>query len=297
MTKIVGKGMRLMTRLFIRKNIVVLTFLALFSVLGSGCGGQSGKPGQEYLNLALAGMAGTDGVTFEGASALLKGRNGTPYESLYYGGKMEKHNQVTLYTLLPDGNSTNAAGADTIKQESASTNKPYYYSQLKKIGDKWEPFNTSDSQEGNPLPRLNPISQLEELEKLDKTVEVEAGGGRGIRVLRIELSPEEAYAQLAAQLNDEMSALRNVGQNAVKSTADTNPNLNKALAAFWKKQDTELRNRLERAQVQAVYHLNIDTRHNLPKRMSLTRTVSFQGDGSETHSETYVTQIDFYGYR
>ncbi|WP_410511631.1 hypothetical protein PaeBR_16355 [Paenibacillus sp. BR2-3] len=289
--------MKLMTRLFIRNGIVVVT-LTLYCALSSGCSLRNEKPAGDDLDLALAGMTGSDGVTFEGATALLRGSDGTPYETLYYGGKVKDHNQVTLYTLLPDSNSSKAAATGKInKLGSAIPNKQSYYSQLKKIGGQWQPLSQSFPQEGNPLPRLNPIYQLEELEGMDKTVTEEAGAGRGTRVLRIELSPDEAHAQLAAQLNQEMSALRSFNQTGEESQSSANPQLNKALETYWKKQNTELQRKLDKAHVETVYHLNVDVKRNLPKRLAWTRTINFPGDIQKTRSETYVTQIDFYGYR
>jgi len=268
------------------------------SILAGGCGNINGKPTGEYLDLALAGMEGSDGVTFEGATALLQGTEGTPYVSLYYGGTVKEHDKVTLYTLLPDGSAAGAAATagELKKLERTSASTPAYYSQLEKIKGQWQPLSGS-VEDDNPLPRLNPLSQLEELQSLDKTVTEESGAGRGTRILRIELSPEEAHEQLARQLNQEMSALRTgsglekTGQHAAK------PVLAQKLEAFWEKQNAELQRRLESAQVKTVYHVNVDVRRNLPKRLSCTRTVSYPDNTGRAGKETYVTEVNFYGYQ
>ncbi|MDQ0193133.1 hypothetical protein [Paenibacillus wynnii] len=286
----------MMTNPAVRKWI--MTWVVLITcIYSSGCNKLSDKPAGEYLDLALAGMAGSDGVTFEGATALLRGSEGTPYASVYYGGNVKDHNKVTLYTLLPDGETTKPESTNQIKKASSATDKPSYYSKLEKIEGGWKVLSESSSQEGNPLPRLNPLHQLEELEGLDKTVTEEAGAGRGVRVLRIELSPAEARQQLINQLEQEMSALRTFGQTKENTLTSNKPVLKKVLDTFWEKKNAELKTKLERAQVKTIYHLNVDSRRNLPQRLAWTRTISYSGDAQNALSETYVAQVNFYGYR
>ncbi|KGE16686.1 hypothetical protein [Paenibacillus wynnii] len=287
-----------MTSPVVRKWI--MTWVVLVTcIYSSGCNKLNDKPAGEYLDLALSGMAGSDGVTFEGATALLRGSAGTPYASVYYGGNVKDHNKVTLYTILPDQRSTESESTNHVKEASSATDKPSYYSKLEKKEGAWKVLSESSSQEDNPLPRLNPLHQLEELEGLDKTVteEAGAGAGRGVRVLRIELSPAEARKQLTNQLEQEMSALRTLGQTQEKQLTANQPQLKKALDTFWQKKNAELKNKLERAQVKTIYHLNVDSRRNLPKRLAWTRTISYPEDAQNALSETYVAQVNFYGYR
>ncbi|MCL6606276.1 MAG: hypothetical protein K6T94_25705 [Paenibacillus sp.] len=284
-----------MTRSGVRKWIVMLT-VSVVCIYCGGCNKQSEKPAGNYLNLALAGMAGSDGVTFEGATVLLRGSEGTPYASIYYGGDVKDHNKVTLYTLLPDRESSEPEPSGQIKEASSATAEQPLYSELEKKEGRWQVLSGSSLQEENPLPRLNPLHQLEELEGLDKKVTQETGAGRGVRLLRIELTPDGARKQLRNQLEQELSALRTQSQTK-ENQVSTQPQLKKALDGFWKKQNADLKRKLEQAQVKTIYHIKVDSRRNLPKRLAITRTISYPGDDQNARAETNVTQVDFYGYR
>lgn len=287
--------MKVMIRVLNLKRPAIVT-VALFAILFSGCSRINDKPAADYLDLALAGMAGSDGVTFEGAAALLRGSDGTPYESLYYGGTMEEHHKVTLYSLVQDASNSTAASGKSKKTRALSPAKPYYYSQLEKIEGQWRTLTQSSTEENHALPLLNPFQQLEDLEDLDKTVTEETGAGRGNRFLRIELTPEEARNQLVKELNGELSSLRSNNYPAEGRQGLGNPEMVGALEDFWKKQDSELQRKLDAVQVKTVYHLIVDSRRNLPRRLACTRTVSFSGS-TDKQIERFVSQIDFYGYR
>ena len=279
-------------RIPVIRKWVVLVVISVVCSINSGCNRLNDKPGGEYLNLALAGMAGSDGVSFEGATALLSGSEGTSYASVYYGGEVEDHNKVTLYTLLPDKKLPKSA-SNKMKEASSATDEKSFFSRLEKKEGHWKVLSGSTVQQNNPLPGLNPLHQLEELKGLNKTVTEEAGGGKGVRILRIELFPEEAHKQLANQLNQEMAALRDKENIQVSN----NPKAKAALDTFWKEKSDELKHKLDSAQVKTVYHLNVDIRRNLPKRLAWTRTINYPGDDKNTAAETYVSQVDFYGYR
>jgi hypothetical protein len=258
------------------------------------------KPAKEDLSLALAGMAGSDGVVFEGSNRLTRGGTTVPESLLFYGGTVEDHKKVKLYTLLPDKSMSQKTAASGVKDLKNSTYalKPYY-SQLEKKEGKWELLNTENaSEEGNPLPALNPLKQLEELESMEKNVTEEAGAGRGTSVLRIELTPSEARNQLSAELQKEMENLRPKVPDSAENYSEAEQAVTKALEKLWQKKNNELQQKLKQANVETIYHLTVDKKHNLPRRLTLNRKVSYTGEMMDkSENESYVSKVDFTGYR
>ncbi|MBT2287778.1 hypothetical protein J7E73_01290 [Paenibacillus albidus] len=268
------------------------------SIVCCSCGPMNDRPAQENLALALAGMTGSDGVTFEGGAVLLQGGKAFPGSTIYYGGHVMDHKKVSLFTLLPDERSSPAAaGTKALKQQQ--TTAPAYYSQLEKREGKWQPLdNKTSAGENNPLPALNPLRQLEELERMDKKVSEETGAANGTRVLRIELTAAQAHEQLAAELEQEMQALRpERGLSDAGAAAGRKQQAAEAMVALWEKRNSEMKLRLEQAEIKTVYHLTVDTRHSLPKRLAWTRVVSYPEAANRSADETYVMQVSFYGYR
>jgi hypothetical protein len=258
------------------------------------------KPAKKDLSLALAGMAGSDGVVFEGSNRLTRGGTTVPESLLFYGGTVEDHKKVKLYTLLPDKSMSQKTAASGVKDLKNSTYalKPYY-SQLEKKEGKWELLNTENaSEEGNPLPALNPLKQLEELESMEKNVTEEAGAGRGTSVLRIELTPSEARNQLSAELQKEMENLRPKVPDSAENYSEAEQAVTKALEKLWQKKNNELQQKLKQANVETIYHLTVDKKHNLPRRLTLNRKVSYTGEMMDkSENESYVSKVDFTGYR
>lgn len=294
-----GKGLiAMMKLLMVRTGILTLTLLFGFIPL-NGCGVMNDKPAAEDLSLVLAGMDGTDGVSFEGAAALLLGGKAVPQTSLYYGGKLADHNKVSLYSLLPDGSKPAAASGSSPHQlGKASGDVPAYYTRLVKEDGEWTAKQTAPGpQENSPLEALNPLRQLEELEKMEKTVTEEAGSARGTRVLRIELTTDEARRQLSAELEREMQAIRpNAAGNSGSATGKP-AKLLEAQRALWEQKEAELQQRLSQANIKTVYYLKVDSKRNLPKRLTWNRTMTYPGKAGMVTEETYITQVDFYAYQ
>jgi hypothetical protein len=153
------------------------------------------------------------------------------------------------------------------------------------------------SQESNPLEALNPIRQLEDLEELEKTVTEEAGSARGTRVLRIELTPDAARRQLSAELDREMQNIRPTGQGSTGTAADKPSKALAARNALWEQKEAELQQRLKQASIKTVYYLKVDPKRNLPTRLTWNRTTTYPGNVGTVTEETYITQVDFYGYQ
>ncbi|UQZ36304.1 hypothetical protein C2I18_23930 [Paenibacillus sp. PK3_47] len=284
---------------FLRKaaGAVVLIVCCLYT---GGCGVTGNKPADEDLSLVLAGMDGSDHVSFEGAAGLLIGGRTVAESALYYGGKIEDHNKVSLHTLLPDSQEQpkTAGTADIQHFEQSHPAAPSYYTRLEKKDGAWAMLSSApEEMESNPLPALNPLGQLEELEARKNQVTEESGAARGTKTLRIELTPAEARAQLTDELESRMQAIRPADAGLKTQEGESQPpEVTKALNGLWEQKNTELLQKLEQADIRSVYYLKVDTRYNRPKRLTWTRTVSYPG-AQEADEETYVTKVDFYGYR
>lgn len=267
----------------IRTGFLVL--LMLSGLVSSGCTVMKDKPAAEDLNLVMAGMDGTDGVSFEGAAALLIDGKTVPESSLYYGGKVADHNQITLYSLLPDGGQPAPAaesGPHSLRQGSGDA--PVYYTRMVKEDGKWTMKQASPALDGsNPLEALNPLRQLEELEKMGKTVTEEAGSARGTRVLRIELTEAEARRQLSAELAQKMQAIKPAAGEDAAVPADTHAKALAAKSALWEQKQTELQQRLNQADIRTVYYLKVDPKRNLPTRLTSNRTPHLSRQGRSDH--------------
>lgn len=262
-------------------------------LLLSGCAAPGGKPAAEELNLALAGMDGKDAVTFEGSAALLIAGKPGPESALYYGGKIQDHTRISLYSLLPDeAGETRAASAQGVKKLGrGKAAAPSFYTKLEKKNGEWLP---QQSGEAGKLAGLNPLLQLEELQKPDTQVTEESGSSGGTRVLRIRLSPVEAKRQLSEELEREMKAIR---EESDAESAGQTAEVREAMNTLWTQKSRELEQRIEEAEVTSVYFMKVDTRHSLPKRLTWTRTIRYPGMTDPAAGEAYVTKVDFYGYQ
>ncbi|MNC60277.1 hypothetical protein D3C75_1101460 [compost metagenome] len=116
-------------------------------------------------------------------------------------------------------------------------------------------------------------------------------------MLRIELSEPEAGRQLAAELEGQMEAIRpdksgSEGKEAGKGA--------EALQLLWEQKNKELQQKLKEVSVRTVYYLKVDTKRNLPERLTCTRRVNDsgnQGTAAGGAEEIYLTEVNFYGYR
>lgn len=294
-----GKGLIVMrNKRGLRTGLLLLNLLLCLVPL-SGCGAMNNKPAAEALSLVLAGMDGRDGVSFEGAAALMVGGKTVPESSLYYGGKVSDHNKVSLYSLLPDGSRpAAAAGSRQVVLQQGTGDVPVYYTRLVKHNGEWTmQQSAAGGQESNPLEVLNPLRQLEELEGPGMTVTDEAGSARGTRVLRIEMAPEEARRQLAAELEREMQAIRPADEDRGGTAAGMTAKALEARLALWQQKQDELQARLKQAGIRTVYYLKVDTGRNLPAQLTRNRTTVTSGSAGTVIEETYITQVDFYGYQ
>lgn len=281
------------------RRMILSAALLLGPILSTGCARIHDKSAAEVLHLVLAGMAGSDGVSFEGASSLMLDGKPVPMAAIYYGGTVLDHNKVSLHTLLPDGGKTQTAakaGGNKLKSSSAAASA--YYTRLEKKNGQWTLLQQdSTASPDNPLPGLNPLRQLEDLEKHEIEVSEEAGGAGGTKVLRIELSEPDAVRQLAAELEGQMEAIRPGKSGSEQKETGKEED---ALQQLWAKKNNELQQKLKEVSVRTIYYLQVDTKRNLPKRLTCTRRVNDpanQGTTGGGAEEIYLTEVNFYGYR
>lgn len=258
------------------KKKALPALLALAFVIAAGCGTTDRAAAVDTLKLALSGMTGSDGVTFEGETALLVDGKQLEDASVYYGGKMDNHRSLSLYTLLPD--------QEEAGKTAALSDHSTFYSKLEKQNGVWVQLSKQGQGTGGSLAALNPIRQLEELGTARKQVSLEPSAGRGVRELRVELDPVQAHSQLVSELKEEMEELRPAATL-------------KSAGALWQKEYDKLLARLKGVRVNTVYHIKVDARRNLPKSLTRQRTIIYPATGGAAHQEIRVTRVDFYGYR
>ncbi|MNW04163.1 hypothetical protein D3C71_2002100 [compost metagenome] len=92
-----------------------------------------------------------------------------------------------------------------------------------------------------------------------------------------------------------MQAIRPDADKAQDAT-EQRGEVTSAMNALWAQKENELQQRLAEAEITSVYFLKVDTKRNLPKGLTWTRTVSYPGSVDPAEAETYVTKVDFYGY-
>lgn len=292
------KGLMTVRKSLLLKGLVLMIF-TLSCVFNSGCSVIRDKPAKKDLSLVLAGITGSDGVTFKGSTMLTKGGKTVPESMIFYEGTVQDHKKVNLYTLLPDKSSSTKKAANSAKDlKSGITSMKAFHSQLEKKEGEWVALTTEGSSEdGNPLALLNPLKQLEELQSMEANVTEDAGAGRGTNVLRIELTPAEARKQLTAELEKEMQDLRPETPDSAGKITKNDQAVTQALVELWEKKNNELQQKLKQANVETVYHLTVDTKHNLPRKLTLNRKVTYLEAGNKSDNETYVSQVNFSGFR
>lgn len=94
-----------------------------------------------------------------------------------------------------------------------------------------------------------------------------------------------------------MLLIRPSGDSKPQEAAGKPKQVNEAMMALWEQKDEELRQRLKQAEISSVYYLKVDVKRNLPKRLTWTRKVNYPSAAGSDAEETYITKVDFYGYR
>ncbi|WP_433946253.1 hypothetical protein [Paenibacillus sp. SN-8-1] len=249
------------------------------------------RSAQDWFDLTWAGLAGSDTLSFKGTTVLLRADKPQPEGSVAFSGELQNHQVLTLTANSP------VKQADSNLKAAESKGKPIFTTlQLK--GRRWVALDQAQgSSASHTLERINPLAQLEEIhDTKSKNIRLESGAARGTKVLRVELAPEEAKALLRRQLSDEMDlVLKNWSRDSQQlqlSPSERNA-LNREVQALWSQGNRKLSEKLDQAEVSTVYHLTIDKRSGLPRRLTSNNRITYPGNSNLNKPETQVTDCSF----
>ncbi|WP_068616725.1 hypothetical protein [Paenibacillus tuaregi] len=269
-----------------------LPFLLTCALLGA-CEISGPKTAQDWFEVTWAGLAGSDTMNFQGRASLLRDNQIQEEGNIAFSGQLQNHQMLTLKAEPSQaGRGHNLAMAGLGKGAELAT------FQLK--GRKWVMLDRTE-RSASPLPRtlnrINPLAQLEEIHDTKaKTIRLESGAARGTKVLRIELAPDEAKALLRRQLTEEMDnvladwKLRAAGLALSRPELDA---LTRQVEDTWSKGRKEMTHKLDIAQVSSVYHLTIDNKSGLPKRLTSSSTVTYPANSGVNKPEVYMADCHF----
>lgn len=250
----------------------------------SGCAWDNPLPPEEALNRAIAGLSGVDNLAFKGNAAIRSGEEGIFEQNLAFEGELKQHNQL----ILSSKTEKNQKQANHEMPERRLMGASGLKVTLKRKQGHW-----SGHTEEMWMSRVNPLEQLEYVGGADKRVTDESGAARGTRVLRVELTAEAASRMTREALNEQMEAVgRRIEEKGDPLYSD-NPSVRKRLKALWQKENDELAKLLQQAEVNAVYHVTINKRSQLPTRLTMERQLSLPDGADGRRTETLVSDITF----
>lgn len=279
----------------------LMLLLSVVIISAPGCGLiQRERTPEEVFSMALSGIAGKEKLDFVGEAGLRRESSGLFENQFKFEGKLENHDQLTLQTRLPGA--VTAAGsikADGMDAASANlTAQPSGFSaSFQRKKGQWEALTAEQEPLRGSLSRYNPIAQLENIDRMNKTIKSEYGSGRRTRILRIELAPEDAKTWAATQLNDEMNAIRAEYMHRASNIKGTSKaKLEKELNQVWQQGEASMEQMMKQAKVQTVYHLTVDRKTSLPLRLSSESQVTYQDASNKSNKEALVMDVNFKTY-
>lgn len=239
----------------------------------------------DLFRLTLSGLAGSDNYTFTGETALRRNEQDKFLQHFAYEGQVKNHDELLIQSIIPIHSTRVVTG----KQKPSQSQKQM--ANLRLMGGQWvQTSNHVDIGTNQVLIRLNPLGQLEGINKLKKVIREEGSAARGTKVLRIELDPKDAHKWLDNQLSDEMNHLRN---EVASDQVNGSPKIQKEQDKIWNEGKEQMKVMLEQAEVGTIYHLTIDRTNNLPLRLiSESKIVYKDLEGNEQH-ESMVSDVTF----
>ncbi|MEF2964575.1 hypothetical protein V3851_01925 [Paenibacillus sp. M1] len=272
-----------------KSNFKAGVALCLILIL-SACGFGDARTPEQWFNVTWSGLAGSDHLAFRGQAAIMRGENSKVEESVNFTGELQDHHQLALQTVLPSGES----GENTGAVAAVSGPKTAYTAELQWQGGTWNLKSNENDAFTRGIARLNPLDQLEDMRTVKKTIRAEAGAPRGLKILRIELDPEEAKRRLKERLTEDMEAVKAGWQEKlVQVASDRRTKVESELESEWETGRNQLEAMLEQAKVKAVYHLTINRKTGLPVRLSSQTDLDYiSGRGIREH-EVMVTDSRF----
>lgn len=279
-----------------------MLLLSVVIISAPGCGLiQRERTPEEVFSMALSGIAGKEKLGFVGEAGLRRESSGLFENQFKFEGKLENHDQLTLQTRLPGAVTTAGSGRTGGMEATTSANlvdQPSGFSaSFQRKKGQWEALTSEHEPLRGSLSRYNPIAQLENIDRMNKTIKSEYGSGRRTRILRIELAPEDAKAWAATQLNDEMNAIKaEYMHKASNFKGMSKAKLEKELTQIWQQGEASMTQMMKQAKVQTVYHLTVDRKTGLPLRLSSESQVTYQDASNKSNKEALVMDVNFKTY-
>ncbi|WP_438351494.1 hypothetical protein ACP8HI_13110 [Paenibacillus sp. FA6] len=244
------------------------------------------KSPEEQLQLSLGGLAGIETLTFTGEAALRRNEQRWFEQHFAYEGQLTNHDLLSMQTKAP----IQSASAKNINKTQEEGRISDVSADLRRFQGGWVNTSSVDSHMDKLLVRFNPLSQLDGVAGLNKSIQEETSASRGTRVLRIELKSEDALKWLDHQLSSEMEALRT---EYYKQNATYSPETQTELEAIWRQGEEQLQTMLKEAEVDTVYHLTIDRKSNFPLRLTSESKISFLDLEGNEQNEIMVNDVVF----
>lgn len=250
--------------------------------------------------MASAGVAGKEHMSFRGMAAIRRSNSSLFEQQIHYEGSLREHEIVEIRTLLPSEEAMLAPGngMSAEKKLFSTEKKGGQKSTMRRAQGKWQLNSLGSREWDGTVGRFNPFHQLSQLDRYNKLVSLESGSPRGVRMLRIELTPADAKQMLRDELTTEMEGmethyLKQLQQMDKVATAHKDK-LRQEIQHTRKQEQSEMLGRLKDAEVRAVYHMTIDKATSLPLRLSSETKLSYKNDPEQ--GEALVTDVFFEGY-
>ncbi|CAM2822167.1 hypothetical protein PASE110613_02485 [Paenibacillus sediminis] len=246
------------------------------------------KTPEDWFRLSTSGLAGVDSFTFHGQAAVRSEDTGIFDKSFSFSGKVNHHyrlsmQEVTNGKMLSDNSFAASSGGHTIRTA-------YFLHQH----GTWVPLEGNESMKTQTLSRFNPLAQMDTLHRFHGYITEEMGAGRGTKVIRIELPAEEARKWIRDQLEEEMDQLR---KQFINRSDEFSKKKRAELEAVWSDGKKELNSMLKQADAQAVFHLTIDSRTILPRKLYTEHRISYTDPAGKRQHEMLLTEVHFGDYR
>ncbi|GIP57962.1 hypothetical protein MKX50_16110 [Paenibacillus sp. FSL W8-0186] len=274
-------------------RFILASFCLMAAVLMSSCRLQEARTGEQWFNHAWSGLAGVDALTFQGKAALWRGEQGVLEQNLSYSGRLDDHHRLTMRTVIAEG----GAGSKGSLLASGTHLGGKYETKLVAQGRRWHIVSDEESL-GKGLARLNPLEQLEHIRNARKSIKLESGAARGTKVLRIELDAADAQALIGSELEEEMKQVRQKWESKLAKLQNAErAKLASQSEQIWSAGNKQLAEMLNQAEIQAVYHLTVNSKTGLPMRLTSESRIAYLSPQGVPQQEMLRTDNRFADYK
>ncbi|WP_410768151.1 hypothetical protein [Fontibacillus sp. BL9] len=259
-------------------------------LLLSACGLSETKTAEDWFHYTWSGLAGCDSLTFRGSAAVFRGQNSKMEDSVNFTGQLKDHHQLAIRTVLPKSGSTEK----NTGVQAKGIHPAAFKADLQWKGGSWSLESNENDVLLRGIARLNPLDQLEEIRAMKKSITTEKGAGRGTRVLRIELDPEEARQRLGVKLEGEMEAIKDGWKEQLAQVSrERRAKVESELRKEWSEGREQMVSMLNRAEAKVVYHLTIKRNSGLPVRLSSETELNYTNALGIQEREVLITDSRF----